>query len=234
LREYSISQLIGYGALVSSVVILIRPVWVFPGTWLPRLLSKRLRERDPIPPWRYILIVSWSGMRGVVSLAAALALPTALGGRPFPERNLLIFLTFCVILATLVIQGLSLPFIIRWLGIRERYDGKDERDARLKLAQAALAHLEELAGQNPRNETTIQQLRAIYQERIRNLHDDLADVLGWSDQREHWIFTRRLKLESLAAERRELIKLRREDQLDEELMHKIERELDLEETRLQA
>jgi CPA1 family monovalent cation:H+ antiporter len=233
LEHYSTGQLIAYGAIVSGAVILVRPIWVFPGTWLPRLLSRRLRERDPIPPWRHIMIVSWSGMRGVVSLAAALALPMSLrDGQPLPQRSLLIFLTFCVILSTLVLQGLSLPYIIRWLGVKEGHNAKHERDARLKLAHAALAHLNKLAEEKGRNESSLQQVTAIYQERIRHLNDDLAEVLGWSDHLEYLITTRRLRLDGLEAERRELIKLRREHHLDEELMHQIERELDLEETRL--
>jgi monovalent cation/hydrogen antiporter len=235
LGQYSAGQLVAYGALVSAVVILVRPVWVFPATWLPRLLSKRLRQRDPIPPWRHVVIVAWSGMRGVVSLAAALALPMTFGdGRPLPQRSLVIFLTFCVILSTLVLQGLSLPLIVRWLGVKERHEDKHERNARLKLAHAALAHLNKVAEQSPRQEKALQQVTAYYQERIEDLNDDLAEVLGWSDHREHWIATRRLRLDSLEAERSELIKLRREHQVNEGLMHQIERELDLEEARLRA
>ncbi len=170
-------------------------------------------------------------MRGV----AALALPMAFkDGRPLPQRNLVIFLTFCVILSTLVFQGLSLPFLVRWLGVKERGENKAERNARLKLAHAALAHLGKVAEQSPRSANALRQVIAHYQERIEDLNDELAEVLGWSDHREHWIATRRLQLESLDAERRELIKLRRDHQVNEELMHQIERELDLEEARLTA
>jgi CPA1 family monovalent cation:H+ antiporter len=235
LGHYSWGQLISYGAVVSGVVILVRPVWVFPATWLPRLLNPHLRQRDPIPPWRNVLVVAWSGMRGVVSLAAALALPNAFGdGRPLPQRSLVIFLTFCVILSTLVLQGLTLPLVVRWLGLKERHDEKQERNARLKLAHAALAHLNKMADQNPRQEKALRQVSAHYQERIEDLNDELADALGWSDQREHWLATRGLRLDTLRVERRELIKLRREHQVSEDLMHQIERELDLEEARLRA
>ena len=235
LGNHSMGQLITYGALVSAVVILVRPVWVFPATWLPRLLSKRLRERDPIPSPRYTLVVAWSGMRGVVSLAAALALPITLSdGHPLPERGLLIFLTFCVVLSTLVLQGLTLPLIARWLGVTEPAETRLERNARLKLAHAALAHLKSVAELHPRHEKALQQVTAHYQERIEDLNDELAEVLGWSDHREHWVAARQLRLQSLEAERRELIKLRREHQVNEELMHQIEHELDLEEARLRA
>jgi CPA1 family monovalent cation:H+ antiporter len=147
---------------------------------------------------------------------------------------LLIFLTFCVILSTLVLQGLSLPQLARWLGVTERREEKLERDARLKLAHAAMAHLKSVAELHPRDEKALHQVTADYQERIENLNDELAEVLGWSDHREHWIAARRLRLEGLEAERRELIKLRRQHQVNEELMHQIEHELDLEEARLRA
>src|SRR6266567_1965340 len=116
----SISQLVWYAVLISLAVIVIRILWVFPATYLPRLLFKRIRQRDPYPAWQHVAVVAWTGMRGVVSLAAALALPLTLGnGSAFPGRDLLLFLTFIVILATLVVQGLSLPPIIRWLGIED-------------------------------------------------------------------------------------------------------------------
>ena len=104
----------------------------------------------------------------------------------------------------------------------------------VSLAHAALAHLNKAAEHNPRNGKALQQVTAYYQDRIADLNDELAEVLGWSDHREHWIATRRLRLESLEVERRELIKLRRSHQVNEELMHQIERELDLEEARLRA
>src|SRR5262249_18934825 len=144
------------------------------------------------------LIVAWSGMRGVVSLAAALALPIALdNGKPFHERDLVIFLTFCVILSTLVFQGLTLPLLVRWLGVKERHTDQHERDARLKIAHAALAHLNKLAEQKISHEAAIEKVTALYQERISHLNDSLAEVLGWSHQREKLVATRRLRLEAL-------------------------------------
>jgi len=235
LGQYSKWQLIGYGALASATVIVIRPVWVFPATWLPRLLSKRVRARDPLPPWQAVLIVAWCGMRGVVSLAAALALPMAFpDGRPLPQRDLVIFLTFCVVLATLVCQGLSLPFLVRWLGLRERREEKHERNARVRLARAALDHLEKATAKHPRHDQAARHVIAYYQRRLEDLNDDVADVLGWSSQREHWTAIRRLRLESVEAERRELLRMRREHKVDDALMHQIEHELDLEEARFGA
>ena len=232
---HSAGELLAYGALASALVIGIRPLWVFPATWLPRLLSRKLRRRDPLPPWRHVFIVAWSGMRGVVSLAAALALPVSLAnGQPFPHRDLVIFLTFCVIFSTLVLQGLSLPFIVRRLRVKEPRSEQHERDVREKLAQAALAHLNRLAEQRGTHPAALQQVIAIYRERLQHLHDDLAELLGWSTQREQLVALRRLRLEALGAERSELIRLRREHRVDDGLMREIEHEMDLEETRLRS
>jgi CPA1 family monovalent cation:H+ antiporter len=112
-------QLYAYAAGISAVVIVVRIVWMFPGAYLPRLLFRHVREREPRPSPRAVFVVGWTGMRGVVSLAAALALPHAVDGKPFPHRDLIQFLTFWVIFATLVGQGLTLPLVIRWLGVSE-------------------------------------------------------------------------------------------------------------------
>jgi CPA1 family monovalent cation:H+ antiporter len=207
---------------------------VFPAAWLARC-RESIRKRDPLPPWQALAVISWCGMRGVVSLAAALALPmTFPDGRPFPERDLVLFLTFCVILATLVVQGLSLPFIVRWLGVKEEHDGQHERQTRLKLAHAALAHLNHLAEQDGRHEAAVQRVTEMYEDRVRHLTDDTAETLGWSEDRHRLVETRRLWREAIAAERRELIQLRRQARVEEELVHRIEREMDLEETRLKT
>jgi CPA1 family monovalent cation:H+ antiporter len=231
--NYSTGQLIWYGAIASGLVILIRPLWVFPGAWLPRKLSKTLRERDPLPPWQHITVIAWSGMRGVVSLAAALALPMVFeNGQPFPGRGLVIFLTFCVILSTLVFQGLTLPWLIRLLGIKERKSDDMERNARLRIARAGLARITELAQDPKSNDAAVQRLTNIYQERVNHYTDDLAATLGWSPDHERLIVMRRLWIEALLAERRELVRLHREHGIDDELMHQIEYEIDLDETRL--
>jgi CPA1 family monovalent cation:H+ antiporter len=109
LSQEPLSRLTTYGLLISATVVLVRIVWVFPATYLPRWLSPKLRARDPIPPWQHSVLIAWAGMRGVVSLAAAFALPIVLANRqPFPGRSYILFLTFCVILTTLVFQGLTL------------------------------------------------------------------------------------------------------------------------------
>src|SRR6202043_3654404 len=123
-----LSELASAAAIVCAVVILARFVWIYPATYLPRWLFPRIRRADPSPPWQWPFALAFTGVRGIVSLAAALAIPFATAdGRPFPDRDLILFLTFSVILVTLVGQGLMLPTVIRWLGLAQA--GDKERQA---------------------------------------------------------------------------------------------------------
>ncbi len=233
LSEYSVTNLVLYGGLISLTVILVRFVWVFPATYVPRWASRRLRERDPSPPWQAVSVVAWTGMRGVISLAAALALPlTTDTGAPFPGRDLILFLTFCVILATLVVQGLSLPALIRALGLED--DGSREREeilGRIEVAQAALARIEELAEEEWMREDTAERLRGLYNfRRSRFAARFDGDEDGLEDRS---VAYQRLMRELLRAQRTTLIRLRNEGRIGDEVMHRIERDLDLEESRLE-
>ena len=172
-------------------------------------------------------------MRGVVSLAAAMALPLMAGnGEPFPGRDLILFLTFIVILATLVVQGLSLPPLIRWLGVKD--DGsmeKEEREARLKANQAALARLNEIAERDPTKVDALQRLRVEYEDHIRQVEGAEPESAGtplrlFSSEFE------RLSQEALQVERRTIIKLRNEDVISDEVLRRIQRDVDLAEARL--
>ena len=225
--------LLGYAALISLTVILVRLVWVFPQALLPRLLSRRLRERDPYPGWRPVVLIGWTGMRGAVSLAAALALPEVTAqGAVFPERAFVIYLTFGVILATLVVQGLSLPLLIRGLGLHD--DGASERQetqARLTAAQAALARLDELASQDEVLQESAQHLRKHYEAQVRSItkrFKPAADEAGSDDAMTY----QRLQQEALQAERKAVIDLRNQGEINDEVLRRIERELDLEDQRL--
>src|SRR5437867_2746726 len=229
----SISQLVWYAVLISLAVILIRIIWVFPATYLPRLLFKRIRQRDPYPAWQHVTIVAWTGMRGVVSLAAALALPfTVQDGSPFPGRELILFLTFTVILATLVLQGLSLPSMIRWLGIKD--DGaaeKEELEARLKANESALTRLNELAEMRPADAEVVQRLRVEYEDRIRQLRASESD----SNETPRHLFSseyEQFSYELLQVERRIILQLRNEGIINDEVLRRIQRDIDLAEARL--
>jgi Na+/H+ antiporter len=233
LSEYSATTLVLFGGLISLTVIIVRAVWVFPATYVPRWASRSIRERDPSPPWQAVSVVSWTGMRGVISLAAALALPlTTATGAPFPERDLILFLTFCVILATLVVQGLSLPALIRALGLED--DGSQDREeviGRIEVAEAALARIEELLEENWVQEDTAERLRGIYnyrRSRFSARFDGDEDGLE-----ERSVAFQRLMRDLLQTQRRVLIELRNEGKIGDEAMHRIERDLDLEESRLE-
>ncbi|MEJ0090264.1 MAG: Na+/H+ antiporter [Limisphaerales bacterium] len=224
----SIHRLIWYALLISLTVVVIRILWVFPAAYLPRLLSKKLRKRDPYPAWQHIAIIGWTGMRGVVSLAAALALNDG-----FPHRDLVLFLTFIVILATLVVQGLSLPFLIRWLGVED--DGsleKEEREARLQANQAALARLDEFAKRDSMKTDALQRLRVEYEDHISQLAAAESKRAG-SRLRLFSSEYERLSRVTLEQERRTIIHLRNQGVIGDEALRRIQRDIDLAEVRLQ-
>jgi monovalent cation/hydrogen antiporter len=228
-----VHRLVWYALLISFAVILIRILWVFPATYLPRLILPGLRNRDPNPKWQHVTIVAWTGMRGVVSLAAALALPlTIQDGSPFPGRDLILFLTFIVILATLVAQGLSLPPLIRWLGVKDdRSMEKEEREARLKANQAALARLNEIAERNPSKADALERLRVEYEDHIRQIEGANPQEAGTSLR----LFSseyERLSNEALKIERKTIVDLRNRDVINDEVLRRVQRDIDLAEARL--
>jgi CPA1 family monovalent cation:H+ antiporter len=233
LQGESAATLLWWGALVSITVIVARIVWVFPSTYIPRWLSPRLRARDPSPPWQYPAVVSWMGLRGAVSLAAALAIPVVTNsGAPFPDRALVIYLAFAVIIATLVLQGLSLPGVIRLLGLED--DGlaeKEEAKARIKAAEAALRRLEELTGEDWVNDDTVERMRGAYGFRMRRFAARFDNTDDGNVERRSQSY-QRLRAELLAAERDAVIDLRREGRISDEVMRRLERDLDLEIARL--
>jgi CPA1 family monovalent cation:H+ antiporter len=225
------TQLVGSALWISLAVVLTRIVWVFPATYLPRLMFKSIRARDPIPDWRQVTIVAWTGMRGVVSMAAALALPIT-GPNKFPQRDMILFLTFSVILATLVVQGLTLPFLIKWLGIESDDSlAKEEREARLKANQAALTRLNEIPETDPERREARDRLRIEYEDRIRqleafnpaahNVHPGL-----FSSEYE------KLSSETLRVEREIILRLRNRSIINDQVLRRIQRDIDLAEARL--
>jgi monovalent cation/hydrogen antiporter len=226
-RLHVTGELIADAAYVALAVVLVRLVWVPIFTYVPRLLFRRVRERDPYPPWQAPLIISWAGIRGAVSLAAALALPTDL-----PGRDLIIFLTFAVILVTLVGQGLTLPYVLRLLRVPD--DGAAEREdakARIKGAQAALARLEELADEDWVREDTAERMRGQYRFRLNRFRAryDGIDQEGVEDRSTAY---QRLRRELLNAERDAVVGLRNEGVITEEVMQRVQRDIDLEDSRL--
>jgi Na+/H+ antiporter len=227
LNGESLRTLIIDASLISAAVILVRIFWIAPGVFLPRWCSKRIRTCEPRPRWRNIALIAWSGMRGVVSLAAAFALPFT-----FPARNYILFFTFAVILATLVLQGLTLPLLIRLLRVRD--DGvtdEEERSARLAANEAAINFIEETARHDGVSPDIVRRLRAEYDDRVAQLQRD-ADNDG---DRGGAIATpayQRLQQDALNVERDKIIQLRNDLIIGDHALRRIQRDLDLAEARL--
>jgi Na+/H+ antiporter len=225
------ASLVFTGVLISATVIVVRLLWVPLGAILPRLVSPSLRRRDPMPPWSHLLIVGWTGMRGIVTLAAALALPvTTAAGTPFPFRAEIILLSFSVIFATLVLQGLSITPLIRALKLEEdRSLEQEEMRARGHAARAALAYLEK-AHEDEALPDQLARLRLHYERRLqRYAPTGPVDSECTSEAAEAF---RRIRHETLTAERLMLIKLRNNGTISDEVLHRLEYELDVEALRL--
>ncbi|QNI31512.1 Na+/H+ antiporter [Alloacidobacterium dinghuense] len=231
IHEYGRGTIFAYGGIFSALLILLRLVWVYPGARLSYIIRTRVRNFKESPPGvRHIFVVGWTGMRGVVSLAAALALPTVLAdGSPFPHRDMIVVLTFCVIFATLVLQGLTLPPLIRSLGLAGNA-GPDceELEARRIVTQAAVSHLEGAKARDTKKSAEIyDDLANHYRHRLTSLNAD-ASAKEISDHELHLS----LSLEALRVERETAIRLRNEGRINDTVLRRIERELDLNESRL--
>ena len=221
------SRLLGYAALVGATVVLVRFLWVFIALDLPKRITGGVTNA------RGGIFLSWAGMRGAVSLAAALALPLETdSGTPFPGRDLILFLTFSVILVTLVGQGLTLPLVIRWLRLED--DGGDDREdakARIKAADAAIARLDELADEDWVREDTAERMRGLYRfrgDRFRARFDDGDDGAIESRSQDF----QRLRRELLEAERDAVLQLRRTGVISNDVWLRVTRDLDFEDLRL--
>ena len=231
-QEHSAAELAALGVLVSLVVIGSRLAWAFFVPYIIRALDRRPAQVARRTTWRVRMVVGWSGLRGAVSLAAALALPG-----DFPERGLLIFLTLCVIFATLVAQGLTLPALIRRLDVHD--DGGGEREelhARRQATEAAIGHLRRLGDAEWTREETVRRMLALYEFRDRRLRQragelDDGEEADDLDERSHGY--QRMVREVLDAQRRRVIALRDEGAISDDVLHTLERELDLEDQRLE-
>ena len=227
LGDFPVATLLGYAALVSLTVIVLRFVWVFAVLHAPKLIARRVSN------WRGAVFLSWAGMRGAVSLAAALALPLETeAGAPFPGRDLILFLTFTVILATLVGQGLTLPFVIRMLGLEDDgIDAREESEARIRAAEAAILRLDELEQEEWVREDTAGRMRGLYgfrTERFRARFEDGDDGAIELRSQDY----QRLRRELLEAERQALVELRRTGVISNDVWIRVARDLDLEDERL--
>lgn len=231
--SHSFSSIVYYTAMLSAVLIVVRIAWIFPGAYLPLVLKRLADKKQDYPPWRAVLFVGWAGMRGGDSLVIALSIPlVTAAGTPFPGRDLIIFLTFGIILVSLVIQGLSLKAVIRLLNLG--VDGTadtEEANARLSSARAGMARLEQLIRERNIPEPMAEKLRGKYGHRLQQLvknsrQDDPGALTGRSDQ------VAKIRMEMIAAERTELIRLRDNNDISDDVMRSIQEDLDLEEVLL--
>ena len=228
-RLHLTGSLVADVAYVVLAVVVVRLVFVPVFTYVPRFLFRRIRERDPYPPWQAPVMIAWTGIRGAVSLAAALALPQSV-----PGRDLIVFVTFCVILATLVGQGLTLPAVVRALHLED--DGGAEREdakARIKAAEAALARLEELEQEGWVRDDTAERLRGTYRFRTNRFRARYDGSDGEGVEERSAAF-QRLRRELLEAERQAVVGLRNDGVITEEVMLRVQRDIDLETSRLDA
>ncbi|MBO0359478.1 Na+/H+ antiporter [Hymenobacter sp. BT186] len=230
----SLWMALGYSLVISLTVIIGRLLWVYPGTYLPRWLSGSIREREPAPALPLVTVIAWTGMRGVVSLAAALALPLTLSpGVPFPHRNLILFITFVVIFCTLVGQALSLAPLIRWLGIApDNSLEHEEVEVRMLLATQTAAYLASPDGSRQAPADVLARMRTRYEIRLERLRNRASGVRASLLDEKPISQFQQLQETVIRFERRVLEQLRHEEKTSEEVLRKIENELDLEESRL--
>lgn len=236
IKGFKFTELLLYAALFCAFLILLRIAWTFPGAYFAYLVRTRILHQDEKRPGaRQIFVVGWTGMRGVIALAAAISLPETLaGGGPFPHRNLIIFLTFALIIVTLVFQGLTLPPLIRRLGLAGTQNSfREEQEARGLIAEAALRRLSELRENDESDSDDLyEDMMQHYQHRLDSLRRP-ENPEGKTRPGRHERY-REVSRELLGVERKTALRLRREGRISDEVAREIERELDLSETRLKA
>jgi Na+/H+ antiporter len=232
--DYSGTALALWGLAISAVVIVVRFIWVYPAAILPRLLSKRIREKEKFDP-RNMVVFGWAGMRGVVSMAAALAIPLTLpDGSLFPYRNLVIYLTFCVIVSTLILLGLTLPWIIRRLKIKPHSIAAEEYEIRTQVVSLTIGHIEN--NLSLIQDELLRNIKSKYEVKYNRLQktDLPSNYFGGGKTLGGSVFNEftQLQIDLIKVERETLERLHRQGQTSQEILRKIEKELDLEETRL--
>jgi monovalent cation/hydrogen antiporter len=236
IKNYSVTELATSAAVVSIVVVLTRFIWMYPATYLPRWFFPSIARSDPAPPWQWPFILAFTGVRGIVSLAAALAIPlTTAAGEPFPDRDLVLILTFVVVLLTLVGQGLTLPWVVRALGLanagrRERVAERvEEFQIRRQAIEAAVGRLDALLADSPVPKDIVARLRSQYSERLKQVRNRSDED---DEQKKRVLLGDKIELQLITAERDVINERYRRGELKDEARRRIERELDLREAHL--
>jgi len=237
LGNYSIAEAIKYGLLVSVIIIALRFLWVYPVAHIPRWLSAKARK-DPSPNWKGPLVISWAGMRGVVSLATALSIPLLMtNGTVFPQRNLIIFITFVVIFVTLVFQGLTLPFIIKIIKLKEIDDilPEDEQQAgiQLRLNSIALKLLNKKYATDTKENELVGFYKANLESETKNIEQQLESLECSETEHQEIEHYHKVLLDIYAQQRKELFQLRKEKFFSDEEIRKAELQLDINQLRIE-
>lgn len=232
--EYSTASLLLWGGVISFVVIIVRFLWVVPASMLPRIISKKIRESEEFDR-RNMVVFGWAGMRGVVSMAAALAIPlTMKDGSPFPHRNLVIYLVFCVIVSTLVLLGLTLPWIIKKMKLEPYSIFAEEYEVRNEVVSKTITHIED--NYSLLQDELLNNIKSKYEVKFNRLQKTElpANYFGKGEALAVDVFNEytQLQIDLLSVERKMIEEMHRKGKANEEILRKIERELDLEETRL--
>lgn len=234
ISEYPSGALALYGIVISSVVILVRFIWILPSAMHPLYFTKRTLQKEQFNP-RNMIVFGWAGMRGVVSMAAALALPLTLStGVPFPHRNLVIYLTFCVILSTLLLLGFTLPWVIQKLKLPRYSIAAEEYEVRTEVVTQTITHIEE--NLSLLQDELLNNIKSKYEVKYNRLQktDLPANYFGSGKILPGTVFNQftKLQIDLIKVERQAVERLHRQGKTSEEILRKIEKELDLEETRL--
>lgn len=232
--NYTVGTLLIYGAVVSLAVVLVRFIWIFAAVYIPRWFNFRITPSKPPLSVKSVTVLAWTGMRGVLSLATALALPLHLpNGQPFPQRDLIIFITYSVIFTTLVVQGLLLPPLIRWLHFEPEPESvENETNLRLRIATAAIEHIESHYALDKLSDERLAILKHKYEARIDRLRALKSKKPSKRKAKEIKQFYE-IQQEVVGVERKLVAELRRKDNYDDEMLREILFELDLEEARLE-
>ena len=232
LQTDSLEILIGYGALISLCVMLARIIWVFPMAYLPRLFSPSIARRDPMPSWKILFILSWSGMRGIVSFAAALSIPFLLStGQAFPHRDLILFITYCVIVFTLIIPTITLPIILHYLKIvDEKNEIRQEAIARIRSLENSITHLKDLGSRENISDDVLNGFLKQLDRRLNVVKTQINESPFSTLSDDHTLL-KKLTLLNIECERKTLLELRKSGEIYDEVFHQLSDELDIEELR---
>jgi monovalent cation/hydrogen antiporter len=230
LGSLSVANLAYYGLIISAVVIALRLIWVYPAAYLPRLLFPSILHKDPMPPWQLLFAIGWSGMRGIVSLAAALAIPHEL----FEHQNAFIFLTYFVVVATLIIPAITLPYLIRLMKLvdpeESRNKLKEEAKARMLALENAIMHVTIMADKKEVADQVYHEFMILI-ERMRNVIHTQIEESPYSVLIDDYVAFKKLSQVAVRAERKTLIQLRKSGEISDDVFWSLSDELDIEEVR---